>query len=833
MDKIFENVDEKGLRAYLEENGIYGYESQIASILNGNPDQSVINDIIEGSETNDRWNVETEDDVKNLSVETLLDYWTSWVGIIGYNDEIRELFEAKEISEEENNKILAEEKATEEKAQSIEENGKPFLDWWGEEFNDGESHKWNGESLDISDSDGNHLTTLSIEEMKNMGVDANVDMFEALTEAEKAELTKDPKSSDNMMITIGLSSYWAMPEESKEDFIVRVTKAIKDDLKKDVEIVDLIESDGGDITKIPSETLLATYESLAKHYQSGNISDSEKEKMNSLYKELDKRGTTGLKQVHEFKESAAPSNTVGGGSHSFGNNPANAGDTSKGSGSLPTDKKKKPLTESYGKESIDDFKFAVKDTFGISNDSVHVNDVKHILQNYDIVSNGKPVDKKDYEDYAAFLSDNGWSVETLTEALTEAKGDKIKMWTDDFKNNDVVDVREREAKKPKVLGFTDYPMSFIPKGSSSVDKTFSIGFGAWSLTFNAGSIIVSDGAGIVESTTNKLIVKMANEYNPFVFRQRVPPISGTRDLDLSSYGYNSDKRDAYNAFAKNVTPITGQDAYDRIVDVANKYSRLTESAQIIEGDIKTYADMIIENGNGELLLLKRTANDDLEPNKLGFAGGKVMQGETTETGAIREAYEECGLNVMGVEKLEEVVNEDGSTSHYFKGYAEGDVTLSEEHDDYKWIKPEEMMEQEIIFENNERYNGLIGMTEADNPEEKKAKRAEKINGIKEKILAEKEKLADMKDGDAENIKKAEEKIKKEEARLNTEEEKNKLDDEIEQLKDELAAADPSAKEQIKEKISGLNDKKKQVIDAFKNSFAAELASDVGNDLLGE
>lgn len=89
-----------------------------------------------------------------------------------------------------------------------------------------------------------------------------------------------------------------------------------------------------------------------------------------------------------------------------------------------------------------------------------------------------------------------------------------------------------------------------------------------------------------------------------------------------------------------------------------------------DGPVTTYGDVVYVNSAGEVLLLQRKEDDDFQPGKWGFPGGKVMQGETTEDGAARELEEETGIKADGLERLEERVNEDESLSVYF--YTKGD-----------------------------------------------------------------------------------------------------------------------------------------------------------------
>ena len=128
-----------------------------------------------------------------------------------------------------------------------------------------------------------------------------------------------------------------------------------------------------------------------------------------------------------------------------------------------------------------------------------------------------------------------------------------------------------------------------------------------------------------------------------------------------------------------------------------------------DGDITTYGDVICKK-EGKILLLKRSSESKLEPNKWAFPGGHVMPGETTEEGSLRECYEECGVKVNQIKFLDEYKNPDGSISNYFSGNAINEVdeeAVQTESDDYAWIIPSDIRKYDIIFGNYDRFNELI------------------------------------------------------------------------------------------------------------------------------
>jgi len=147
-------------------------------------------------------------------------------------------------------------------------------------------------------------------------------------------------------------------------------------------------------------------------------------------------------------------------------------------------------------------------------------------------------------------------------------------------------------------------------------------------------------------------------------------------------------------------------------DLNESDDSLTLDAELGDAPITTYADMLVFNSDGKILLLKRNAECEFEPNKWGFPGGKVMPSETTEEGASRETVEECGVKVSGVEKIGEYVNNGGENgvSHYFKGLAENEPALGDEHQEMEWIEPEEISSYDLIMDNVDRYEELVDLS---------------------------------------------------------------------------------------------------------------------------
>ena len=143
---------------------------------------------------------------------------------------------------------------------------------------------------------------------------------------------------------------------------------------------------------------------------------------------------------------------------------------------------------------------------------------------------------------------------------------------------------------------------------------------------------------------------------------------------------------------------------NRVVTYSRNYIELIA---LQDGPLTAYADVVYINEAGEVLLLQRTESDDFEPLKWGFPGGKVMQGETVEAGALREFTEETGIALEAVTLVKEVVNEDESLSTYF--FAVGNEVPGEtpEHAAAKFVALEDFDGLAFIKDQSERFKSIV------------------------------------------------------------------------------------------------------------------------------
>lgn len=101
---------------------------------------------------------------------------------------------------------------------------------------------------------------------------------------------------------------------------------------------------------------------------------------------------------------------------------------------------------------------------------------------------------------------------------------------------------------------------------------------------------------------------------------------------------------------------------------------------------------IIRRGDGKILVLKRSAEDDHLPGVWETVGGGIEHEETPQEALKREILEETGLSVTIGEPFN-VFTFRKDTGEFKVGITflcdmmGGEVRLSHEHSDYRWIVP--------------------------------------------------------------------------------------------------------------------------------------------------
>jgi 8-oxo-dGTP diphosphatase len=106
---------------------------------------------------------------------------------------------------------------------------------------------------------------------------------------------------------------------------------------------------------------------------------------------------------------------------------------------------------------------------------------------------------------------------------------------------------------------------------------------------------------------------------------------------------------------------------------------------------------IIKRADGKILVLKRSEHDDHKPNVWETPGGGMDTEESPQDALKREIIEETGLSVT-VTKPFNVFTFKKDTGEFKVGitficeHLNGEVVLSSEHSEFRWIGPEEFAE---------------------------------------------------------------------------------------------------------------------------------------------
>ena len=105
---------------------------------------------------------------------------------------------------------------------------------------------------------------------------------------------------------------------------------------------------------------------------------------------------------------------------------------------------------------------------------------------------------------------------------------------------------------------------------------------------------------------------------------------------------------------------------------------------------------VVRNQEGKYLFLKRSDRDAYGSGLWDLPGGAKEFLETPEQGTLRECFEECGLHVT-INKflIYKVTRGEVDTSYEFLSFyflcdaVSDEVSLSNEHVDYRWLTIEE------------------------------------------------------------------------------------------------------------------------------------------------
>lgn len=108
------------------------------------------------------------------------------------------------------------------------------------------------------------------------------------------------------------------------------------------------------------------------------------------------------------------------------------------------------------------------------------------------------------------------------------------------------------------------------------------------------------------------------------------------------------------------------------------------------------AKILVER-NGEFLVVQKNSNYDWKADKWELPGGKIESNENLDESAIRELKEETGLKSQDFRKVVRVEVEKEQCVNceiLYTKTASGNLELSEEHKDYRWVTPREFREMD-------------------------------------------------------------------------------------------------------------------------------------------
>lgn len=114
--------------------------------------------------------------------------------------------------------------------------------------------------------------------------------------------------------------------------------------------------------------------------------------------------------------------------------------------------------------------------------------------------------------------------------------------------------------------------------------------------------------------------------------------------------------------------------------------------------MKAASAVLYRTSDQRFLLVKRAATKETDAEKWEFPGGFVEQDETPKEAAVRELEEETGLKgeVLRSGEKGEVETHKGKLeiTPFLMVVEDGEVVLSKEHSDYRWVTREEIREKD-------------------------------------------------------------------------------------------------------------------------------------------
>lgn len=130
-------------------------------------------------------------------------------------------------------------------------------------------------------------------------------------------------------------------------------------------------------------------------------------------------------------------------------------------------------------------------------------------------------------------------------------------------------------------------------------------------------------------------------------------------------------------------------------------SRNGNGAEINNMELQVGVKILLKNLQGQYLMICRSAVKYLEVGaRWEIPGGRIDKGSSLLENLKREVMEETGLEIAGEPQLitaQDILNIDKHVVRLtYRGEASGEVKLSDEHSDFKWLTLEEIKSLEPI-----------------------------------------------------------------------------------------------------------------------------------------
>ena len=110
---------------------------------------------------------------------------------------------------------------------------------------------------------------------------------------------------------------------------------------------------------------------------------------------------------------------------------------------------------------------------------------------------------------------------------------------------------------------------------------------------------------------------------------------------------------------------------------------------------------VVVNSENKILLIKRSQKLDWHPGEWEIMYGRIAQHEDAQMGLAREIKEELGIEVVAGRPLtcwhiyrghEETAHNELIGITFLATTQESEITLSDEHEEYRWVSPQEALD---------------------------------------------------------------------------------------------------------------------------------------------